>query len=276
MNEKISFYSRPYPKNANYFDIIDTACEHGISSIEGFNMLDFELPDKEAARKIREYADSKNIVFSCFSVYINLVGEDSDKMTERVKGYVDVAQILGSPFIHHTIANNFQDPEGVCAHRDEYFEKGLNAVRQIYDYAAKKGIKAVYEEQGYIFNGMDGYRKFINAVDRNVGVVADMCNIYQADGDIFEFIKEFSDRIVHVHIKNISLTDDNPNGLGMKTLGGKYMWEAQIPTGLVDIKKAVELLKSIGYDGYYGIEYGASDDNSDCLRMALEFMDRIL
>lgn len=256
--------------------MIDTAAEYGVSGIEGFCNLDFTNPDIEAAKKIKEYADSKGIVFPCFSVYINVVGEDADEMVERLKCYADVAKILGSPYLHHTIANEIFDPDNVLPYKEEFFKKGIESVRKVYDYAESIGIRAVYEEQGYLFNGVKGYERFLDAVGRNVGVVADFANIYQAGDDIKEFVSKFSDHVVHAHIKDTTLTDTNDSDEGLKTLIGQYMNEAEVGKGIVDIKGTIDILKKAGYNGSYGLEYGVPSDDSPAIKNALNYIDSLL
>lgn len=275
MNEKICFYSPPFPRVKNYYDMVDVSVEYGLKSIEGFCVLDFVTPDVAAAKKIREYADSKGISFSCFSVYINLVGDDRKEQLKRLKGYAEVASILGSPYLHHTIANDFMNPDNVIPYKDELFKRGIEAVREIYDFSEKLGVRCIYEEQGYLFNGVSGYKKFLDEVDRNVGVVADFANICQAGERIEDFIEAFSDRIVHAHIKDVVLKNEQGT-TGLKTLRGNYMHEAIIGTGDVNIKRAVELLKSANYKGCYGIEYGASDNSSPVIKESLDFINSIL
>lgn len=277
MNNKICFYTPPpFPSIKTYKDMVDTAVEFGVSGIEGFCNLDFVNPDTEAAKEIKEYADSKGIIFPCFSVYINVVGKDADEMVEKLKGYTDVAKILGSPFIHHTIANDFLNPDNVLPYKEEFFKKGIESVRKVYDYAESVGVRAIYEEQGYLFNGVKGYERFIDAVDRNVGVVADFANIYQAGDSILEFVEKFGDRVVHAHIKDITLTDTNETGQGLKTLENKFMNEAEIGTGIVDIKGTIDILKKYGYNGSYGVEYGAPNDDSPAVKNALNYIDSLL
>ena len=277
MNDKICFYTPPpFPRIKTYEDMIDTAVEYGVSGIEGFCNLDFENPDIEAAKRVKEYADSKNINFPCFSVYINVVGEDSDEMVERLKGYADVAKILGSPYLHHTIVNEIFDPDKVLPYKEEFFKKGIESVRKVYDYAENIGIRTIYEEQGYLFNGVKGYERFIDTVDRNVGVVADFANIYQAGDEILDFVKKFGNRVVHAHIKDITLTDTNETEDGLKTLTDKYMNEAEIGKGIVDIKGTIDVLKKAGYNGSYGVEYGAPDDDSPAIKNALLYIDSLL
>lgn len=276
MNDKICFYMKPFPRIKSYYDMIDISAEYNFPTLEAFCMLDFETPDIEAAKKIRAYADSKNVKFSCFSVYINLVGPDSDEMMTKLKGYADVAAILGSPYLHHTIANDFSEPNNVIPYKEEFFKKGVEAVREIYDYAEKLGVKAIYEEQGFLFNGVNGIGRLIDAVNRDVGIVADFGNIAQSGDDLLEFIKTYSDRIVHAHIKDITITDEPISEYSLKTLPGKFMTEAEIGKGDVKIKEAIELLKSYGYNGYYGIEYSAGSDDSLVIDESLNYVDSLL
>lgn len=273
MLDKVSFYMPPFPRVKSYYDMIDVAVEHGLKSVEGFCNMDFETPDIEAAYKIKEYADKKGVTFPCFSVYINLVGEDADEMKEKLKGYADVAKILGSPYLHHTIANDFSEPDNVVPFKEEFFKKGVETVREIYDYAETLGVKAIYEEQGYLFNSVEGFKRFLDAVDREVGVVADFANIYQSGDKIEDFINAFADRFVHAHIKNVTLTDTNETGEGLKTLAGNYMNEAEVDKGVVDCKKIIDMLKKAGYNGYYGLEFSAKTDDSSAIADALKLID---
>ena len=272
MNGKICFYSPPFPRVKSYIDMVDASVLHGLKYIEGFCILDLAEPDVEAAKKIREYADSKGIGFSCFSVYINLVGADRAEHLKRLKGYAEVAAILGSPYLHHTIVNDFMEPNNVLPYKDEFFRLGIEAVREIYDYAKTLGVRTIYEEQGYLFNGVENFKKFLDTVDRDVGVVSDFANICQAGDDICDFIEAFSDKIVHAHIKDVVLNDES----GLKTLVGNYMKESIIGTGDIPIKKAIDLLKSKGYNGYYGIEYAAKSDDSPVIKESLELIDSYL
>lgn len=211
-------------------------------------------------KKIREYAESRNVTFPCFSVFLELATEMG--IIEKLKKYADVAKILSSPYLHHTVVGEFADPSKVLPYKEELFEKGILAVREVFDYAESIGVRTIYEEQGYIFNGLEGFGRFIDEVDRNVGVVADFGNIYESGDQLPEFIEKFSDKIVHVHIKDVKLLDTNDDGNGFKTMNGKYMFDINIGQGDAKIKEGIELLKRSGYNGYYALEFGANDDNS--------------
>ncbi len=259
MNEKIVVYSPPYPRHKSYFDVIDFACEIGTKAVEPFCMFEFENPDLEKARKVKAYADEKGVVFPCFSVYTTIVDKDLKTEADRLKGFADIAAILGSPFLHHTIVGEVKNPQKVLPYREELMEKGIELVREVYDYAINSGIRTVYENQGFIFNGVRGFGEFLEKVDRNVGVVADFGNICQAGERIEGFIDAFHEKIVHAHIKDMTVSDENS---GTPTLDGKFMKSVEVGAGEIDCKRIIELLRSYGYDGYYGVEYAVTDDSN--------------
>ncbi len=271
MTKKMCFYTPPYPGIKSYYDMIDTAVKYNLNAVEGFCFFEFQNPDIEEAKKIKEYADSKNITFPCFSVFVNFAADKEN--VAKLKGYADVAKILGSPYLHHTIVGEFADPNKVLPYKEELFNKGVEAVREIYDYAQSIGVKAIYEEQGYIFNGVEGFGRFLDEVNRDVGVVADFGNIYESGDDLLDFIKAFGDRVVHAHIKDVTISDTNEDGRGLGTLTGKYFYEAEVGKGDIKVKEAIDLLKKAGYDGYYGLEFAAKDDNSPLIEDSIKLIN---
>lgn len=272
MNEKITMYSPPFPRLKSYIDVIDLACEYGVKSVEPFCMFEFSNPDVEKAYKVKEYADKKGVKFPCLSVYTTIVDADLKEQIKRLQGFGDVAAVLGSPYLHHTIVGEARFPEKVLAKKDEYMASGIELVREVFDYAKDKNVRTVYEDQGFIFNGVDGFGEFLSKVDRNVGVVADFGNVYQSGDSIEEFINAFHEKVVHAHIKDVIVTDIENSGL--PALDGRFVnYDVEIGKGDLDCKKIIDLLKSYGYDGYYGIEYAVTDDNSPIIEKTFRQVD---
>ena len=274
MNNKLCFYAPPFPRIKSYYDLIDVAAEYGLRAVEGFSCFEFEAPDENKAMKIREYADGKNIIFPCFSVFTKSAA-DRDGV-ERLKKYARIAKIMGSPYLHHTIVGEFQNSKKVLPYQKDLFKAGVEAVREIYDYADSIGIKTIYEEQGYIFNGIHNFGEFLETVDREVGVVADFGNIYESKDDLIEFLKAFAHKVVHVHLKDVILSDSNDDGNGFESLSGKYMYEAEFGKGIVDLEAAIVILKNVGYDGYYGLEFSASENDSPIISNSISRITEIL
>lgn len=259
MGERISFYTPPFTNVTSFFEMVDLAHKYGIKNLETLNILDFSEPDLELAKKLREYADSKGIKFCCVSVGIDLVGENGKENIEKVKKFVDAAVILGSPYIHHTIIFEYKDPDKVVKNEEIYFNRGISAVREIYDYAASRGIKSLCEEQGFIINGKERYLKFLNEVGRDIGVVADVGNIMFVDEKATDFFPCVKDKICHAHVKDFKIVDE---GL-YKTRGGSQLTDASLGFGDADVKSALEYLKNAGYNGHISLECMRVDESDE-------------
>ncbi len=267
MKNRICLYSPPFAWIRSYCQIIDIAAQCGLSAIECLNNLEFAVPDLEAARRLKSYADSKGIRFACFSVFIDLTGDDREMMLEALKDYAKIAAILGAPYLHHTIAPDFNDPKPHLF--ETYFQRGLEAVREVYDYAASLGVKAVYEDQGYVFNGVKGLSRFFREVGRDVGFVMDMGNIYQVDETTESLIEAFGARADHAHIKDVlCAAEKRPDWL--ETLHGNY-FDCKAPgEGIIDLKQCVRQLEESGYRGYYGLEFSADPGGMEALQAHIQ------
>ena len=250
-------YMPPLTTIGSYREMVDFAAAHSIRYLETLNILDLSTPDLQVARDLKAYADSKGISFPCVSVGLNLVDDDRKEAIETVKRYADIAKILGSPYLHHTIALNFSEPQKIADNFEVYYQRGIVAVRETFDYAATLGIRTIYEDQGFLFNGCENFSRFLQDVDRNVGIVADFGNIQFVDEHVEVFIAKFADRIVHVHAKDYIVTDGTsreilPDEYASK--GGNYLRGCLIGEGSVHTNDAFRALQAIGYHGFVALE----------------------
>ncbi len=258
MNQKISLYCPPLQGMTDYTQLIDLAAARGISAVETLNMFELTTPDLDAAKALRRYADEKGVRFSCVSLGINLVEEDSWNWIAIVRQYAEVAAILGSPFLHHTIALEFSDYEKVRCNWDTYYQRGLRAVRLIADYAQNFGLKCLYEDQGYLFNGVEGMSRFLQDVDRDIGLVADFGNIQFVDEAIEDFIPHFPGKFYHAHVKDYLRCSPTPaqlqSGTAQLSRGGTLLTDCAFGQGCVHFAAGWEALKATGFDGYVSFE----------------------
>ena len=254
---KFCLYMPPLSSIRSYKEMVDFAVKHGISHLETLNILDLSSPDLQVARELKAYAEEKGVTFPCVSVGINLVDEDRADAIETLKRYADIAKLLGSPYLHHTIALNFSDPQYIAENFETFYQRGLEAVREIYDYANELGIRTIYEDQGFLFNGKETFARFLKEVDRNVGVVADFGNIQFVDENVEDFIPVFSDRIVHVHAKDYIVTPGTSRSKQedeYTSRGGNYLRGCLIGEGSVRTDEAFKALRAIGYKGFVALE----------------------
>lgn len=250
-------YMPPLTTIGSYREMVDYAAAHSIRYLETLNILDLSTPDLQVARELKAYADSKGISFPCVSVGLSLVDDDREEAIETVKRYADIAKILGSPYLHHTIALNFSEPQKIADNFEVYYQRGIAAVREIFDYAATLGIRTIYEDQGFLFNGCKNFSRFLQEVDRNVGVVADFGNIQFVDEHVEDFIQKFADRIVHVHAKDYFVTDGTSREIlpgEYTSKGGNFLRGCLIGEGSVHTEDAFTALQAIGYKGFVALE----------------------
>lgn len=277
-------YAPPVSSISTYKEMVDYAVAHGIRKLETLNILDLSVPDLEVAKELKAYADSKGVTFPCVSVGISLVDDDRKAAVETVKRYADVAKILESPYLHHTIALNFSDPQYISENAELFYSRGLEAVREVFDYAASIGIRTIYEDQGFLFNGCKTFARFLEEVDRNVGVVADFGNIQFVDEQVEAFIPQFADRIVHVHAKDYLVTPGSSRAAEpgeYTSKGGNYLKGCLIGEGSVHTDAAFRALQAIGYHDCVSLEgdpIGPDEETSFCknLETITGYMNRYL
>ena len=267
MSDRICLYTPPFDWIESYRQVIDLAVDNGMSVIEGFNCFEFSQPDLAKAREIRAYADRKGVRFACLSVYADVSGENAEQEVQKVKAYAQIASILGSPYLHHTIAPEHNTPDHGSL--ETFYQKGLHSVREIYDYAETQGVKTVYEDQGYVFNGVDGFGRFLRDVNRDVAVVMDLGNIFQTDESPEAFIETFASKIVHTHIKDVSYSREYREGW-YQTLHGNYFTCNRPGDGIIDIPHCIRLLEAAGYTGCYGLEFSAGPGGDASMKAYIE------
>ena len=273
-------YSKPLTSISSYMQMVDFASGHGITKLEPINTMEFSNPDPAFVHRLKAYADEKGISFPCVSAGINLVGEDRVRVLEYAKKQIEAAAILGAPYFHHTIALEWRNPKIIQDNAELFYQRGIEAVRILYDYAKQFNIKTVYEDQGFLFNGCAGFRRFLQDVGREVGVVADFGNIHLVDESIEPFIREFADWIVHVHVKDYFITPRSLRPMNEKehaTLHGNYLQAALIGQGNVPIAEAFRCLKDIGYSGSISLESPPmGPDEEESFLQNVEAMERLL
>ncbi len=276
MKSRACIYTSPIKGLKTYLDVIDVAVEFGLENVETINSYELREPNVEFAKQMHEYADKKGVRFPCVSVGLNLVGDNGPEMIEKMKKYADVAKALGSPYLHHTIALECRNPKVIEENRSLFYKRGLEAVRTVFDYAAEIGIRTVYEDQGYLFNGVQGFGQFLSDVDREVGVVADFGNILFVDEGVESFIPTFADRIVNVHIKDYIVTphEGERDPKDFYSWNGNLLQDCAFGKGSVNMEKGFAELKKIGYKGTFAMECPPlGEDPRETLRSNIALID---
>ena len=253
VRERVCVYS-PLPWAKNFADLIKYADERGFCGVEFLNYGEMATPDMKAARSLGAVAKEKGLDLPCFSVGLSIVGPDR-KNVEVVKKYAEIASELEIPYLHHTVALKFSTsytPE----ERLRYFDEGVEATLEISEYAKSLGVKTVVEDQGFVVNGVESYGRFRKCANNCFDVLLDVGNIYFADETAGAFAEAFGEDIVHTHIKEYYITNDDPRSSPTyRSAKGSYISTAIAGEGDVDLERVKNLLKKVNYSGKYSLEY---------------------
>ncbi len=258
---KLGFFSFP-AGCGNFYKGLDETKKFGFKYIEPSVFIpDFakSLDDEtlfENAKKAKAAMDETGVKPSCFSVGADLAGSQREKCIAELKKYAKVCQVMGVPYLHHTLYASLTP--GISDEKfTELLPEIISAAQEVYDYAKFLGVKCVYEDQGFLVNGCKRFQEFVNGMQRDIGVVADLGNIYFVDERPIDFVKKFLPYIVHVHIKDYIFKPGSAPAPGKhwyKTTKGNYLRETMVGHGDIDFEEIFETLIRVDYNGTFSLE----------------------
>ena len=247
-NFNIGVFNIPVPMTN--LEAVRYCHEAGFAAFEPYPQRDLESPDREAAIRIRDEAKRLGVKLPCFSTTANLTGEGRFAEIERLKQYAELLALMEIPLLHHTIYPPLK-PEDVRS-ADELVDEAAAAAREVYDYAEKLGVKCVYEDQGLAFNGIEGFGKFIDALNRPAGIVLDLGNVAFVGEKPATFAKKYLDRIVHVHVKDYFINRDVP--AQYRLIDGTEIAPTALGEGDMQIEEAISIVVKSGFSGWFMLE----------------------
>lgn len=250
-NFKIGIFSLPEPMTN--LEGVRYVHEIGLNSFEPYPQHDLAQPNREAALLIRDEAKRLGVQLPCFSTTANLTGASRQVEIERLKKYAELVALMEIPMLHHTIYPPLR-PEDVRS-ADELVDEATSAAREVYDYAESLGVRCVYEDQGLAFNGVEGFGKFLDTLNRPAGVVLDLGNTAFVGEFPDAFCEKYLDRIVHVHVKDYHL---NTAAAQYVLADGTTIAPAILGQGNMRLAETLKKLKKSGYSGWFMLE----DDRS--------------
>ena len=263
-------------------DVISKAKEAGFDVIE-FSTI--SVPQgktlKDYARELRDEAERVGIPIANYTIgadFVNGCGGDLRAEVERLKGEVDIAEILGAPGMRHDITYNM--PRGRFATFDDAIAAIAPAVREVSEYAASKGIRTMTENHGFISQDSTRVERLVSAVGHpNFGVLIDIGNFSCADEDQAVAVGRLAPLAFHVHAKDFHIKSGNgvnPGEGWFMSRGGNFLRGAIIGHGDVPLLQALRALKRTGYDGVLSVEFEGMEDPETGIRIGRDNLIRLL
>lgn len=263
-----SFLSDLYKKGLDY--AAERAARLGFSGVELLDICPRRTKMTYERYTLDEYRrafDRNSLELACYSSAALLYLDDEKALLEEIYREVDFAAALGSKYFHHTFTIGLSETPKTLSF-ENVIERVAPIAESIAEYCDKLGMTALYEPQGAYFNGTEGFIALCDEMRRRgvkFGVCGDVGNPLFADRlaeDVFELCKN---DIMHVHVKDYIMSDEPlPEYPGNQMSdSGKHLYDCEVGKGVVNIKGCFDVLKSVGYDGYFSIELTCDDESTE-------------
>lgn len=256
----------------------------------GFDVIEFStiaVPEgktlPEFAKELRAEADRVGIEIANYTIgadFIGGSGGDLDAEIERLKGEVDIAEILGAPGMRHDITYSLSNTDASLRTFEAALPRLVKGCRAVTEYAAKKGIRTMTENHGFISQDSIRVEKLVSAVaNTNFGVLVDFGNFCCADEDSAVAVGRLAPFAFHAHAKDFHIKSGNgfaPGEGWFMSRSGNYLRGAIIGHGNVPLLQSMRALKRTGYDGVLSVEFEGIEDPEQGIRIGQANLRRLV
>lgn len=253
---------------ANGFETLEVACwprEKANRRYAGVTTIDVNDLDRTKAKQICTRLDEKGLSISALGYYPNPLHPDLEyraRVIEHLKKVILGAEMLGVPVVGTFIGKD--KDKTVPANLDEFAKVWPPIVK----FAADHGVKIGIENCPMLFsydewpggNNLAStpaiWRQMWEIIpDANFGLNLDPSHLVLQMIDYERVVREFKDRIFHVHAKDMHIDWEGVYQHGVLSQG--MGWQIPRLPGLGDINwgKFISALYWAGYDGVISIEH---------------------
>lgn len=237
-----------------------------LNAEEGEDLLDY-------ARRLKAECDKYGITAVNLAIgadFINGKNVPKEEEIDRVKKHIDACEILGINFLRHDALYKFGDYLSF----DLALPELAAAIREVTEYAEKKGVRTMVENHGFIAQDALRVERLYNAVNhKNFSLLLDMGNFLCADENPVTSASIVAPYIAFAHAKDFFFkpgTDADPGKQFFVTRGGNFLKGAPIGHGCVPVKQILRILKKANYEGYISIEYEGYEDTLTGIEIGFE------
>ncbi len=275
---KLGFFTAALPDNSleqaakwgseNGFEAIEIACwpfEKAARRYAGVTHIDVENIDKAQAKDIRAMIDGYGLTISSLGYYPNPLHPDKDHrdhVISHLKKVIEAAGMLDVEVVGTFVG---KDKAKTVPENMEDFAK---IWPPIVKFAADHGVKIAIENCPMIFsydewpggNNLAStpaiWRQMWEIIpDDNFGLNLDPSHLVLQMIDYVRVVREFKDRIFHVHAKDLHIDWEGVYNHGVLSQG--MGWQVPRLPGLGDMEwgKFFAALTGVGYDFVVSIEH---------------------
>ncbi len=248
------------------------------------------------AERVKGILDEKGLIISAMAYYDNNLDSDPVRrkaINDHLKKVIDMASMLGVELVGTFIGRDItKDLEGNL----EEFER---VFKPLISYAESKNVKLMIEncpmvswqekeKIGNVFYSPQIWREIFRITPDSFGINLDPSHLHWLGIDYVKVVEEFSDRIFHVHAKDVEIREEVLYDQGIyghfgSNPHGKSWWIYRLPgLGDIDWDGFILALKKVGYDYVISIEHedpvweGDLERSKRGLLMGLDFLKKRL
>lgn len=254
---------------ANDFQMLELAC-WPVGKAErryaGVTTLDVTGMDKNRANEARTIVKSNGLEISSLGYYPNPLHPDLEhraQVIDHLKQVIDAAALVMDDPIVGTFIGRDQT-KTIEANLEEYAKVWPDIVH----YAGERGVKIAIENCPMIFSNDEWpggnnlaatpaiWRKMFEIIpDENFGLNLDPSHLVWLMIDYNRAVRDFHDRIFHVHAKDLEIDRDGLYENGTLSLGMGWQIPRLPGLGEVNWGRFISALYRFGYDYVVSIEH---------------------
>lgn len=280
------------------FNCVEVACWPGGSSVErryaGVCHIDTErvLSDDAYAAHVLDYAASKGIEISALAFYPNTMDADLEKRKANIEHLMN--NIRAAAKLKVGMVTTF-----IGRDQSKSVEENLELVKEVWPpiikLAEELNVKIAIENCPMLFSRDQWpggqnlmttpaiWRKVLEILpSENLGINYDPSHFVWQMIDYIKPLYDFSDKIFHVHYKDIKLFSDKLNEVGVMAYPLEFMSPKLPGLGDVNWSKFVSALTDIHFDGYTCLEVedksfeGSEEAVLNSLRLSKRYLDQFV
>ena len=233
-------------------NFLDTLKSYGITGVEPMFLEaeDFYL-NHDLLHEVLEEIVKRNMCIPNIDLIVNhLKPGGFENACEKTRTMINSASILKPNLV---MTNGSRLPEDMCS--EEARKLIALSIDTAIEADKKHDLDIAIEAFGISYDVMstsDMLEDIFSMVKKSpLYFVGDSANSCYGGESSVAALKKFWDILRHVHIKDVKETQE---GTGYPAKGDKWLGQAELGTGIAEIKKFTEFLKSRSYNGWYSLE----------------------
>lgn len=232
-------------RRQNYEEILQGASE------AGFQYIDISHPMILAigADNMEQLLEKYHLQINCLTYLNVLESEEQLPVVMELAQRFDCKKMMLVPGI----------AEG---EKDTIYQKMVNAFRKIVKEAEKYGITCMIEDDPDVRLPMCSTAEMHALFDAVPGLqmVYDTANMLVNGEEPLDYYEEFAEYVRHVHLKDIIVTEQQPEGHADLGIDGRFYMNAPHGKGVIQFDAILDTLQQHGYNDTLAVEFVPQKD----------------